>query len=117
MATPQRCTKAFTGNHRRYAWPTSDTQKRFFQLHSHHGFNTLTPPKDLIHSSRTFLEHDISVRVLLEKRHQHLRREQLDPDLSILVQGIHSRHYIVNAGELGLMWWVDKNCMVRHYLE
>src|SRR6266498_3323740 len=28
----------------------------------------------------------------------------------------HSRHYIVNAEELGLIWWVDKYCMVRHWL-
>src|SRR6266540_5873992 len=29
----------------RVARPTSDTQKGFSQLYSHHSFNTLTPPK------------------------------------------------------------------------
>src|SRR6266542_1601015 len=70
----------------RVARPTSDTQKRFSQLYSHHGFNTLTPPKVPIPHQWTFPEHDMSLRVLLEKRHQHPRREQMDLDLSILVK-------------------------------
>src|SRR5438105_12040303 len=33
------------GTPSRVARPTSDTQKGFSQLYSHHSFNTLTPPK------------------------------------------------------------------------
>src|SRR6266540_4299845 len=85
--TPHRRAKAFTDYHEQgVAWPTSVTQKGFSQLHSHHGFNTLTPPKVPIPHQWTFPEHDMSLRVLLEKRDQHLRREQLDPNLSILVK-------------------------------
>src|SRR6266540_1451456 len=64
----------------------SHTKKGFSQLHSHHSFNTRTPPKVPIPHQWTFPEHDMSLRVLLEKRHQHLRQEQLDPDRSILVK-------------------------------
>src|SRR5438128_9714946 len=71
---------------RRVAWPTLDTQKGFSQLYSHHGFNTLMPPKVPIPHQWTFPEHVYELKVLLEKRHKHLQRERLDLDLSILVK-------------------------------
>src|SRR5437016_1947346 len=48
LATPHRCTKAPTGNHGRYTWPTSVTQKGVFpQLLLTHtkGFSLLTPQR------------------------------------------------------------------------
>src|SRR6266508_1536035 len=66
MATPRRCTKAFTGNHGRYAWPTSVTQK---------GFSHCTHTTILTHSHHqrfpshikvlSIMIHDIRLRVLL----------------------------------------------------
>src|SRR6266498_5266411 len=64
------------GTPSRVARPTSDTQKGFSQLYSHHGFNPLTPPKVPIPHQWTFPEHEYELKVLLEKRHKHLRRER-----------------------------------------
>src|SRR5436190_11904752 len=48
LATPHRCTKAPTGNHGRYTWPTSVTQKggfpQFLLTHTK-GFSLLTPQR------------------------------------------------------------------------
>src|SRR6266540_482392 len=95
--SPQRCTKAFTGNHGRYAWPTSNTQK---------GFSSCTHTTVLTHSchqkipsnsSRTFPEHHISLGAL--------GKETLaSPERAIgsrpkhTSSRYHSRHYIANAG-------------------
>src|SRR6266540_2474692 len=72
----------------RVARPTSDTQKGFSQLYSHHSFNTLTPPKIPIphFQNGLSLNIDIKLKVLLEKRHEHLRRERKEPVLSILIK-------------------------------
>src|SRR6266540_4237978 len=76
------------GTPRRVTRPTSDTQKGFSQLYSHHGFNPLTPPKVPIPHFQNGLSLNmiIKLRVLLEKRYQHLRRERKEPALSILVK-------------------------------
>ena len=59
-------------------------------MYSHHGFNTLTPPKIPIphFQNGLSLNIDIKLKVLLEKRHEHLRRERKEPALSILVKAI-----------------------------
>src|SRR6266540_5597093 len=80
LATPHKCTKAPTGNHARYTWPTSVTQKSFSTIlvnSRKKGFSLLTPKRS--HPTLlewTFPEYDILMMIaLLEKRRQSLRRE------------------------------------------
>src|SRR5436190_479277 len=73
MDTPHGQAKAFTDYHEQgVAWPTSVTQKGFPSCTHTMVFNTLTPPKVPIPHQWNFPEHDMSLRVFLEKRHQHL---------------------------------------------
>src|SRR5205809_995201 len=78
------------GTPSRVARPTSDTQKGFSQLYSHHSFNTLTPPRIPIphFQNGLSLNIDIKLKVSLEKEHRHLRRERKEPALSILIKAI-----------------------------
>src|SRR5438034_9432819 len=77
-ATPHRCTEAPTGNHWRYTWPTSVTQKGFstFLVNSRkRGFLYSRQKSYPTLLEWTFPKHSIWLKVLLEKRHQSLRGE------------------------------------------
>jgi len=99
-ATPHRCTEAPTGNHGRYTWPTSVTQKRFstqYLFNSHKGvffIHTKIPPNTF---EWTFPEHSILVESALRKE-TPISPGRAKGILSILLLIYYSRHQLINAG-------------------
>ena len=98
-ATPHRCTEAPTGNHGRYTWPTSVTQKGFstFLVNSRKGVfftHAKIPPSTF---EWTFPKHSILVESALRKE-TPISPGRAKGILSILLLIYYSRHQLIDAG-------------------
>src|SRR5438128_12697184 len=98
-ATPHRCTKAPTGNHGRYTWPTSITQKGFstFLVNSRKRGFLYSRQNPTRYFEWTFPEHSILVESALRKE-APISPGRAMGILSILLLIYYSRHQLTNAG-------------------